>query len=217
MKVTAPVRHFYLVMSITVFFISNTIAQVGIGTTDPQESLHVVGTLRVEDTSPTTASNKLTGLDSNGTLREITLSGDLTLTNNVLSVDETSDDFIIKEITVDNSSGDIDNLSLKLKDGQSNRYADMILITPTDTDNLKVTGIKNSGIDGQHVYLFFKLDSDKKFELKEEDTDSSSSNRFLSINASGHDHEKMEVKGYGVFELVYSTSFNRWIILSTRR
>jgi len=216
MNVTAPARHFYFVMSITVFFATTTIAQIGIGTTDPQETLHIVGTLRVENTSPLTASNKLTGLDSNGTLREISLNGDLSITNNVLSIDGTTDDFIIKEITINNSSGDINNLNLKLRNNQANRFADMILITPTNNNDVKITGIKNSGIDGQHVYLFFKLNSDKRLELKEE-TGSSSSNRFLRIYGSGHEHDKMEVKGYGVVELVYSTSFNRWIILSTRR
>ena len=49
-------------------------AQVGINTTNPQETLHVVGTARIETTNQTgVTTTKISGLDNSGTIREINI------------------------------------------------------------------------------------------------------------------------------------------------
>ena len=70
---------------ITLFYGATTIAyaQVGINTVDPEESLHVAGTLRVENTGTVTAS-KVLGRDAKGTVANIDVGDNVTINNNTL-------------------------------------------------------------------------------------------------------------------------------------
>ena len=67
----------YLILSF--FLVSNLIvAQVGIGTTSPQETLDINGSIRVSNTSKSPAS-KIMGADSGGTLNEVVIGDNLEL------------------------------------------------------------------------------------------------------------------------------------------
>ena len=54
------------------FFCSISYSQVGIGTTNPLSTLHVAGTLRINNTSSTkTSSTHLSDLDANGIVNQV--------------------------------------------------------------------------------------------------------------------------------------------------
>ena len=70
-----------LVMSAEAF------GQVGIGTTDPQETLDVNGTVRFRTTNQgAVTAIKIGGLDADGVFREITIGPNIKLDNNVLEI-----------------------------------------------------------------------------------------------------------------------------------
>ena len=61
-------------------------AQVGIGTADPQEDLHIIGYLIVEGYSLLDNSTSLVGADDLGNLTVLNLDNNLTLENNKLEL-----------------------------------------------------------------------------------------------------------------------------------
>ena len=69
---------------------SITQAQVGIGTTSPQEQLHIVdGSIRVDDLTPTTTSGTNVSVDANGTLilsNSSTISGRVTFDGSAIAI-----------------------------------------------------------------------------------------------------------------------------------
>ena len=82
----------YLIL--TLLLLPNLIlAQVGIGTTSPQEALHVVGAIRVTNinNNPATA---MVGSDNDGTFNEVNIGSNLDLTDGTLHAAGTNKYFI---------------------------------------------------------------------------------------------------------------------------
>ena len=127
------------------------IAQVGINTTTSQETLHVAGTVRVESTDqPTILTDKLFGLNPDGTLREVIVGTNLSLKNNVLSA---RNGFDHSFVSID--LPDLDqhhNVDLMIGPGEVNDGKTIIRINrlTQPTKDVDLTGFL-SGYDGQHV------------------------------------------------------------------
>lgn len=179
---------------------ATTIAQVGIGTINPQETLDVNGTSQFRVTNQSgVATIKLGGLDENGVFREIYVGTNLKLTNNTLSASSDSKfSFGEIEINVGNSSP-IDNVDLNIRTGEVNEDKSIIRIY-SNRNNIQFSGIK-AGEDGQHLWLY---PQDGKIKLKDNDNGSDSSNRFES---------SLDIEQYEMAHLVYDGARGKWIIM----
>ena len=69
-----------------VFLTAVTYAQIGIGTINPQETLHIEGDLIVEGFNVSDNSTSLVGADDLGNLTVLNLDNQLTLENNSLQL-----------------------------------------------------------------------------------------------------------------------------------
>ena len=80
----------YLLTALLCSFTVIGFAQVGVNTTEPEESLHVAGTLRVENTG-TVTTTKILGRDDKGTVGTINVGEHISITNNTLISSGSSD------------------------------------------------------------------------------------------------------------------------------
>ena len=175
------------------------VAQVGINTTSPQETLHVAGTARIETTNQgTVTTTKLSGLNAAGTIREVAIGTNLKLFSNVLSA----------KSNFDHSFGSVSyivktnhNVDLLLDSGETNEGKSIIRINNTSGDT-EITGIKD-GYNGQHIWLYAQS---AKVTLKPNDAGSLAVNR-IEANA------KVGAVAWGMIELVYDGTRNLWIIM----
>ncbi|PKA83665.1 hypothetical protein ATE92_1830 [Ulvibacter sp. MAR_2010_11] len=175
--------------------------QVGIGTTNPQETLHINGTLRVTNTSaPTVTSTKISGFDSNGTLREVSLGSRLVLTNNVLET-KSGVDYSFGAVTFSVKTNH--NTDLLIGEGEANEGKSIIRIFNTSGETV-LTGIK-AGYDGQSIWLY---PQDDKIDLKTNDSGSLAMNRFEENNNN-------KGKVYTMIQIVYDGARQKWIIMQS--
>ncbi len=189
-----------LLTNVFLFASFSIFAQVGIGTTDPQETLHVNGTLRITNTDQgTVTSSKLGGLNEDGTFREVEIGGNLKLKNNVLSIKNTTDHSFGSIILPVKTNHDVD---LLIGDGELNEDKSIIRIYNLLLGESKLTGIK-AGYDGQSVWLY---PQDGKLKLQANDNNSLSVNQIESNNKSG-------AKQYGMINIVYDGTRQKWIIM----
>ena len=77
-------------------------AQVGIGTSNPQESLHVNGSLRISNTNKSPAT-KMMGADVNGTINEIVIGDNLQMLGGTIS-STGSTKYFVKTLTFNTTS-----------------------------------------------------------------------------------------------------------------
>ena len=181
-----------------------SIAQVGINTTSPAETLEVNGTFKVSNTTQgTVTTTKMAGLNNAGNLRDIAIGTNLVLKNNVLS-SKSAFDHSFGDIT-SNGSNDKDDVDLLLETGETNEEKSIIRINSNNGDQ-KFTGIK-AGYDGQHIWL---SPQDGKLTLKTLDTNSLVANRI-------EDNNKPGCLVYGMIELVYDGTRNLWIIMQNHQ
>ena len=184
----------------TLFF-----GQVGIGTTNPEETLHVNGTLRITNTSGTNSA-KVVGVDSDGTVTQVGVGSNLSLDSGTLNA-EGANKYLVKLITTTTlSSGHkFNNFNLDL----SGDNKDVVVFRLTGAShNFEVTGI-HGGTDGKHIILLNI--SSNNFRLSDESSDSLPSNRITTL-AGGFE----ATSGQGSAELVYDGISQRWIILNFR-
>jgi len=197
-------KNLLYIFAITPFFL---FSQVGINTTNPQETLHVEGTLCITDTTTKTA-DKIAGLDTNGTVTGITAGKNLELTGNVLNSTATgSAYYFVSTISLPGSiSGqDYNNLDLDLLGTNASKT----LFRLTDrTAGYDVTGIAG-GTDGRHIVLFNV--STSNLRIYDEDPRSLAQNRIITLN-SGF----VNTSGQGTAELVYDGALSRWILIGFR-
>lgn len=184
-----------------------TIAQVGINTTTPQETLHVEGTLCVTDVSTKTAT-KLTGLDENGTLAGITVGTNLDLTGNVLSAKTGTSPsvYLVTTINVqDGPSGDeFHNFDMGVNGVNSDKVVFRLV---GRTANFKLTGI-SGGTDGRHLVIYNVETVNLTFEA--ESLNSLPQNRLETLA------NNVATSGKGTAEFVYDGAAQRWILIGFR-
>ncbi|WP_442844831.1 hypothetical protein [Leeuwenhoekiella sp. H156] len=183
-------------------------AQVGIGTTQPEEMLHVVGDLKIEGTSPDDAV-KLVGADDNGTLTSLPFSRQIRIVNNKIELVSSSEYRIgAKNLAALLPAGSgnprIDNLSLDLGPGQANEGKTVILITGYDR-NITITGF-TGGEDGMHIFFYTGLKHNVTFDNLRH------SQEVNQINALAN--PSVSLTGGGVAEFIYDGVTKKWILLS---
>jgi len=189
---------------ITPFFL---FSQVGINTTTPQETLHVEGTLCVTDTS-TKTSNRIAGLDTNGTMAGITVGTNLQLTGNVLSANSTSSPTVYlvgTRIFPNGVPGDeFHDLDMSIATTNSDKVVFRLV---GRNNNYKITGI-SGGTDGRHIVLYNVETVNLTFVA--ESAFSQPENRLETLA------NNVATSGKGTAELVYDGASQRWILIGFR-
>lgn len=189
------------------FSILSVFSQIGIGTTDPQETLHVAGTLRVDDMNSTGTATKLGGIDASGTFREILLDDTIDLTNNTLSAKGNK----VNIGTVATTGYDQEDLDLLLEPGAANEKKGFIILTSNENNAVSLHSIKSANLeDGRKLIIFWKPIDNIDLKIFEEGT-GDSQNRILD-----GDHGDFSLKKHGIVEMVYLANLSRWVILSFR-
>ncbi len=199
-----------LLISICCFVSKTTIAQIGIGTTQPQEYLHVVGTLRVDGTDDANKTNALIGADDDGTLTSLNIDSSLSIINNTLEVTGSYlyDIGYFDMSTATIISGEIANLDINIgpnevNEGKSIIYLDNLLA------NVKLTGIQE-GVDGLHLFLI-NSKSNRNIQFLDETTGGNSSTLENRIKVLANNET---ISGYGCIEILYDGDSERWLFLS---
>ena len=185
-------------------------SQVGIGTTAPQETLDINGTLRVEGSDDTNEATGLIGADNDGTLTTLNIDSSLTLINNTL---ELTRSYIYDIGIVDISgaiiiSGELPDLDLLIGPGDVNEGKTVIYVINTPS-NVKLTGIQD-GVTGLHIF-FYHFETTANIQFLNED---SGGNTSVLINRIKVLTNSETISGKGCVELIYDGNSERWLFLS---
>ena len=186
-------------------FSQMSLAQVGIGTTSPQSTLHVEGTMRVTNTNSTTTTTKLIGTCSEGIMADIKVGKGLSLTSNELASSVNTAFYGVASVTMTTpvSNHVFDNLNLSLAGTNS----DVVIFRFTgSTQNFSVRGIAG-GTNGRHVILYNSSAVNMKIDHL---LSSTSANSIDTIGTS------TSTSGIGTVEMVYDGSTQKWIVLAIR-
>ncbi len=192
---------------ILIFVPQFVICQVGVGTTSPQETLHVEGSMRITNTNPSTATG-LMGMDANGTVNEVTIGSNLTLNAGVLDAatgGNTKYLIATENFTTTSPGQDFDDVDLELNTTNNDIVVFRLMGA---SNNYDITGIAG-GTDGRHIILLNTTANNCK--LIEEDTGSLAQNRIVTL-AGGFE----STSGTGIAELVYDGVLQRWVIINFR-
>jgi len=200
-------KHLIYIFSLLPFFL---FSQIGINTNTPQETLHVVGTLCVTDTSKKIPL-KMSGLDVNGTLTDVIIGENLQLTGSVLSANTsatTSSPTTYLSATINLPTGspgdEFDDLDISLSTLNANK---VLIRLEGRSFNYKITGI-SGGTDGRHLILF-NVDA-VNMNLNDEDAGSLPQNRVITLA------NNLLTSGQGTAELVYDGALQRWVLIAFR-
>lgn len=182
-------------------------SQVGINTTNPQETLHVEGTLCVSNTTSKTP-NKLSGTDANGVLTDVIVGDNLELTGNVLSASENNNHVYYKiapiNIVTPVSNTVLANLNIDVSGANSDKT---IFRLEGATNGFSVSGILG-GTDGRHILLYNSTTNNMKIDHL--DTSSAALNQIDNLGLV------TATNGIGTVELVYDGTLNKWIVVNVR-
>ncbi len=181
---------------------------VGINTTDPQETLHVNGKIRVTDTDLDVDRTMVSviGIDDEGTLNKINVGNGLVIVNNNTIISAGSGYYSLKEHTLVTNSPNtqFNNLDVGLAGDYS--YKTVIRFTG-QTNSFQISGI-TGGFAGKHVILVNPSASNMK--LLNNSNGSIAENRILSYGPGPAE----TLSGQGAIELVYDGY--QWIVLNVR-
>ena len=194
----------YLILSF--FLVSNIIyAQVGIGTTSPQETLDINGSIRVSNTTKSLAT-KIMGADTGGTLNEVVVGDNLELNSGTLNATG-STKYFVKTLTFPTTSSGQQFHNVNLDLNGANKDKTVFRIAGSN-HGFEFTGL-SGGTDGKHIVLVNV--SSNNFKMPNESTGSLSQNRILTLAGVFE-----QTSGQGVAELVYDGTLQRWIIFNFR-
>ncbi|AUP80849.1 hypothetical protein [Flavivirga eckloniae] len=180
-------------------------SQVGINTTNPLDTLHVNGTVRIVDTNSST-STKLMGADANGTINEVIVGTNLGLTAGTLNAYGSATYGIISLAVTD---GPVNEEFNDYDLGVSGVNQDKTVFRLTGrTNSYRFTGIAG-GTDGRHIVLL-NIPS-VNFRLENEHTSSLAQNRIITLSGGFE-----ATSGQGSAELVYDGTLQRWFLINLR-
>lgn len=180
-------------------------SQVGINTTTPLDTLHINGTVRIENTSSSTAT-KLMGANNNGTINDVIVGQNLALTTGTLHAFGSASYGIISfPITDGPVNEEFHNQDIGI-DG-INQDKTVFRLTGR-TNSYRFTGI-SGGTDGRHIILL-NIPS-VNFRLENEDTNSLAENRIITLSGGFE-----STSGQGSAELVYDGTLQRWFLINLR-
>lgn len=189
-----------------VLFIQFNYAQVGIGTTSPQATLHVNGNLRVTNTNNTTTSEKLIGACSQGDFTGVVVGEGLMLKENVLTASGTGTPTRYRianiPIVTTGPNQNFDNVNLDL--GGAN--GDIVIFRMGPLHNYTISGI-TGGTDGRHLIIY----NSSAVNLTINSMSSSiPANNIDTLGSS------TSTSGVGTIEFVYDGTLSKWIVINIR-
>jgi len=194
MNKIAPLLMF-LLTGITAF------SQVGIGTTDPQSTLDVNGTLRVSGIKSSfqdVEAVRIVGLDEDGNFVEVEVDENLILENNQLRA--LNNRFKFGTVPTLNTTI-VNNINLIIWPGEPNDDKTVIKIYNLLGD-FDLHGIF-PGQDGQRIYLY---PQDGRIRIIK--------NSLLALPGHEIDGSGMAmVLQYGLIELMYDATRGKWVIM----
>lgn len=191
------------------FLSASALAQIGIGTTQPQEKLQVEGTLRVEGFDDGNDTTALVGADVDGTLTALNIDNNLTIINNTLELTRSYlfeiGHFDMSTVTI--VSGEVADLELDIEDGEVNDGKTIIYLDNL-TANIRLTGIED-GEDGMHLFLYNT--NPRTIQILDESTSGNNSEEENRIKVLMTNET---ITGNGCMELLYDGNSGRWLLLS---
>jgi hypothetical protein len=200
-------NNYFLKSAILLFLISSflTTAQVGIGTTSPTKTLHVVGTMRVTNTTDVTTTTKMLGSDASGNFNDITAGENISLLNNVLSANAGKYGIANIAINVPSPNTPFDNMELNV--GGSNINNTIFRLNSSSNSSFSISGIKG-GTDGRHIILYNTSTGNMSIDNLSNSSDAI--NRFDTLGSS------TATSGIGTVELVYDAVTQKWLVIAIR-
>ena len=188
------------------FFIQFNYAQVGIGTTNPQATLHIEGNLRVTNTNNTTTSTDLLGNGAQGDVTSIKVGEGLMLKDNELTASGTGSPTKYKiaaiPITTTAPNQVFDNMNYDL----SGANLDIVIFRLAAAHNYTISGL-TGGTDGRHLIIY------NSNAVNLTINNMSSSIPANSIDTLG---SATATSGVGTIELVYDGTLAKWIVINIR-
>lgn len=201
------IKYYSFIVSIMMILSSQmNYAQVGVGTTNPQATLHVQGNLRVTNTNNTTTSVELLGNCSQGDITSIKVGEGLLLKNNELSNTNTSSPTKYKiagiPIVTIAPNQNFDNFNLDL----NGVNVDVVIFRLAAAHNYTLSGI-SGGVDGRHIIIYNSNPVNLTIN------NMNSSNPLNHIDTLG---SATATSGVGTIELVYDGTLSKWIVINIR-
>lgn len=191
------------------FLSASALAQIGIGTTQPQEKLQVEGTLRVEGFDDGNDTTVLVGADVDGTLTALNIDNNLIIINNTLELTRSYlfefGHFDMSTVTI--VSGEVADLELDIEDGEVNDGKTIIYLDNLAA-NIRLTGIED-GEDGMHLFLYNT--NPRTIQILDESTSGNNSEEENRIKVLKTNET---ITGNGCMELLYDGNSKRWLLLS---
>lgn len=181
-------------------------AQVGIGTTNPQATLHIEGTVRITNTADITDSDKLIGACGAGDITGVKVGPGLSLKDNELTATNTSSPTRYKiaviPITTTAPNQIFDNMNFNL--AGSNQ--DVVIFRLGAAHNYTIQGLAG-GTDGRHVIIY-----------NSNGVNLTINNMSSSIPANNIDTlgSSTATSGVGTIEMVYDGTLSKWIVINIR-
>ncbi len=181
-------------------------AQVGIGTTNPQATLHVQGNLRVTNTNNTTTSDHILGNCAQGDVTSIKVGEGLLLKDNELTASGTGSPTKYRianiPITTTAPNQNFDNVNLDL----SGANLDIVIFRMGPAHNYTISGI-TGGTDGRHLIIYNSTAVNLTINSMSSSIPANNIDTLGSATATS---------GVGTIELVYDGTLAKWIVINIR-
>jgi hypothetical protein len=191
---------------ILLLFTQFNFAQVGIGTTNPQATLHIEGNLRVSNTNNTTTADHILGNCAQGDVTSIKVGEGLLLKDNELTASGTGTPTKYKianiPITTIAPNQDFDNMNYDL----SGANVDVVIFRLAAAHNYTISGI-SGGTDGRHIIIY----NSNGVNLTIDNMSSSIPANHIDTLGSA-----TATSGVGTIELVYDGALSKWIVINIR-
>ena len=184
-------------------------AQVGIGTTNPQATLHIVGDFKFKP-NKTVKATRLVGLNITGDLKEFPLGDDFDIVDGVIEINEVLDanEFLVGNLDQSStavSTDRYDNYDIGIT--SSNQENTIIRLTG-ETQGFDITGFDH-GFDGRVIYVYNAQNHNVTFLPLNANSDPENQIMTIDGNNSG-------LQGEGVAEFIYSATLQKWIMINKR-
>lgn len=183
---------------------------VGIGTTNPQATLHIAGDFKFIPDN-TTVATRLVGLSKAGDLVEIRLGSEFQIVHGELQVTERLDDNILLVGGVDLSgSASTKTVWNDFDLGLSGDNTDNTVIRLTgETSGYSISGFQG-GFDGRVIYVYNSEGNNLTF-IDASTSASLPENRILTGTGGN-----VGTNGQGVAEFIYDGSLKKWLLINIR-